>query len=357
MQLNTLFGKNESKAIKGIAIIMMFWNHLFMHPDMLVNNYWTSMLMLPNGISVEEFLSPVFHICVPIYIFIAGYGFAIKFIGMDGNIDNFLRSIKNLYKKYWLVFIFVIPILAQKKVITIKVFELIGNFAGYLSTYVGEWWFFSLYVELMVIAFLMRSILKRLNIKQLIWGSIIICCCGYALYYVFNSIAIFKMIAESTLWGQIYYILIKQPIFICGIIFFRKELFANIYAKMKGKYYLYLLTFLILCTGVYLPVPETFYDVIVVAAFILLLCVTFNRFNILLRIFVKIGNYSTYMWLTHSVLIFYLLQNQIYKFHFSLSCVAMTFLFALFVSICFNYIDAGSTKVIGKLERIIKMRN
>lgn len=96
------FNKEKSVQLKGVAIIVMFWLHLYGHDNLIQNgNYYTE---LWGG--VTQFLLTLSSICVPIFIFIAGYGYAIK----ENNPKPLFRTIWNLYKKVWLVLIVFFPL-------------------------------------------------------------------------------------------------------------------------------------------------------------------------------------------------------------------------------------------------------
>lgn len=183
------FDREKSIGVKGIAILMMFWNHLFMHPDMLKGgNYWSSVYTLRSGMPIEAFLSPVFHICVPLYIFLAGYAFSVKYVLRNGNRKTMKQQMHGLYRKYWIVFLIFIPVLAVLGIIQIAPLELCGNLIGFLSTYVGEWWFFALYVELVLLAFLFRDKLKNASVLKISVWSFVVCMFGYTCYYIIQKI-------------------------------------------------------------------------------------------------------------------------------------------------------------------------
>ena len=96
------FNKDKSVQLKGVAIIFMFWLHLYGHDNLIQDgNYYTE---LWGG--VTQFLLTLSSICVPIFIFIAGYGYAIK----ENNPKPLFQTIWNLYKKVWLVLIVFFPL-------------------------------------------------------------------------------------------------------------------------------------------------------------------------------------------------------------------------------------------------------
>ena len=138
------FNKEKSLELKGVAIIFMFWLHLYGHDNLIQNgNYYTE---LWGG--VTQFLLTLSSICVPIFIFIAGYGFAIK----QGSEKSLLKTIGGLYKKIWLVALFFFPLALFLGKLDFKITELGLNLSGFYFSYCGEWWFVSLYVLLEVYA-------------------------------------------------------------------------------------------------------------------------------------------------------------------------------------------------------------
>ena len=77
--------KQKTKAVYGVAVLMMIYHHLFCLPNRLDYNY-TPILYI-NGINIEQILAWFCKICVAMYAFITGYG---------------LIKISNKYKKNFL---------------------------------------------------------------------------------------------------------------------------------------------------------------------------------------------------------------------------------------------------------------
>ncbi|WP_222422519.1 acyltransferase family protein, partial [Yersinia rohdei] len=73
-----LFTKKETNYIKGIAIILMLMHHLFAFPDRIPHdaNIINSLPFI--GANVDNYLANFGKICVAIFLFISGYGFAFK---------------------------------------------------------------------------------------------------------------------------------------------------------------------------------------------------------------------------------------------------------------------------------------
>lgn len=126
---------------------------------------------------ITQFLLTLSSICVPIFIFIAGYGFAIK----QGSEKSLLKTIGGLYKKIWLVALFFFPLALFLGKLDFKITELGLNLSGFYFSYCGEWWFVSLYVLPEVYARVLEKtkVLNNLKLVALISGLLMIA--GYGM--------------------------------------------------------------------------------------------------------------------------------------------------------------------------------
>ena len=93
------FDKNDTLAVKGLAILFMIQHHGFLSPDrfegMTVNFSPFSQLDI---VTISNFLK----ICVGMYVFLSGYGLTIslKKYGNDGTLSG--RQYKDyLYRRLW----------------------------------------------------------------------------------------------------------------------------------------------------------------------------------------------------------------------------------------------------------------
>lgn len=90
-----IFSKENSIQVKGVAILCMIAYHLFAFPE-----------KIPHDAIHFWFGSPIteaFQICVPIYLFIGGYG--LQCIANKDNITwkEIIRRLYKLYISYWWV--------------------------------------------------------------------------------------------------------------------------------------------------------------------------------------------------------------------------------------------------------------
>lgn len=144
------FSKENSTQVKGVAILCMIAFHLFGFPERLPNDAVNSWFASP--------LTKALQICVPIYLFMAGYG--LQCVAAKGIVTwhGIIRRLSKLYISYWWI---IIPFVVLGILIgyyDFNVREFICNITGLTSSYNGEWWFFSLYVELLLLFYFISRI-------------------------------------------------------------------------------------------------------------------------------------------------------------------------------------------------------
>lgn len=162
------FSKNESLAMKGIAILMMYVHHFYFTPER-----WEgySIDFFPLTAGSTEYIALFFKICVCIFVFITGFGMTMSIKKKDTQLDvpsPYLLS----YSKRRLVsllsnFIFVFLLSVIVSFPTGRFTEVYGKSGSALlyfvidmfglaklfktPTYNGTWWYMSLAVVFIVI--------------------------------------------------------------------------------------------------------------------------------------------------------------------------------------------------------------
>lgn len=97
--------KSESLQMKGVAIMLMALLHLFNRTenvDLCINSVFLF------GVPLTSQLAKFAEICVPLYLFLSGYGLYILYL-KNSNIKP-LKRIFKLYLNFWTVFVIFIPI-------------------------------------------------------------------------------------------------------------------------------------------------------------------------------------------------------------------------------------------------------
>lgn len=127
------FDKNDTKALKGIAIIMMLFHHLAGFSERFPVGFegfvskWAK--FVDDGYLHTFALNSKF--CVSIFFFLGGYGMYKRW--SKGNF-NLLNTIMELMKKFWKVFVIFTPA-------AFIFFKRVGEGTNYLcSRYVIENW-------------------------------------------------------------------------------------------------------------------------------------------------------------------------------------------------------------------------
>lgn len=210
------FSKENSTQVKGVAILCMIAFHLFGFPERLPNDAVNSWFASP--------LTKALQICVPIYLFMAGYG--LQCVAAKGIVTwhGIIRRLSKLYISYWWI---IIPFVVLGILIgyyDFNVREFICNITGLTSSYNGEWWFFSLYVELLLLFYFISRIRLEWRGYLLLMAVILIVTRGLVNVLPLDSSIIYQR--------HLKMVLIDLNIFMLGC-FFSK---FNVFSKLKDKY-------------------------------------------------------------------------------------------------------------------------
>lgn len=337
---NVVFDKKVSKALKGCLVIIMFWSHMFNHADRLQDDVMWISLGSMGGRTIEKWLVPFFHVAVPCFFFIAGYGYYVSNLKKRRSVK---KQILGLYIKYWIVFAVFVPVCAFLGKIQITPSSLLLNLSGLSSSYCGEWWFLSTYAEIIVAFSLVDRYIKNHNIKigYVLVASVVISFIGYSLNIISSRIGIAM---DNLIVHEIYYFLIKQPLFVVGWCYARNDGIKKIdefLGKFKGntRRLIILLLGVFTLTTQYLfhQIPETYIYMIYLPVFVYVFSLIYSKIPTLIgKMIETFGKYSTYMWLSHSILLYKLVQKFIYMPKVSLLCwfnlIAVTFICSVLLS-------------------------
>lgn len=303
--------KEQSNFIKGVAILLMIFHHLFAYSDRYPNNI--EIIFINNNIYYEQILGEIGKYCVPIFLFISGYGF-----GKSSNIytrsSYFLNKILLCFIAYWLVFVIFVPLsylFSEWKFVNLEYRDFISNFFALSSSYNGEWWFFLPYIILILLTPIFHRLSK--NIISLIGISLILF--GMGRY-------------PSEMQNFLYW----QPAYILGFIVSLFSAEISSYVKNK-KIFLFFSSIFFIWTGI----DQYGWDSMpfLVIFFIYIIKTVFEVTpQILIFILSKIGEKSLFIWLTHSFYCYHFAKNFIYYPKYTI----LIFLNLLFVSYITAYI-------------------
>lgn len=158
--------KSDTRQLKGLAILMMLWLHLFSYLETVEQcSYW---LMYFNGLPLAHSLTRLASCCVPIYIFLGGYGLAATYQTAPNHLLHGGRRALALMANFWLVFVIFIPIgcMVNPALYPGDWQTLLLNVTAVGYSYNGAWWFLLPYVLLTLSAQFFMNHFHRSSCRQ-----------------------------------------------------------------------------------------------------------------------------------------------------------------------------------------------
>lgn len=142
MKYDVYITKCDTQMIKGVAVLLMVWHHLFAFPERI--NYPYTALLDFSFLHIETILAYFGRICISLFAFMSGYGMTRKATEVKRtNKENALRvAVRHgvqFYTRYWLVFMAFIPIGFLLGIYSFEPKEFVKNLFGLSSTYNAEW--------------------------------------------------------------------------------------------------------------------------------------------------------------------------------------------------------------------------
>lgn len=314
------YTREDTKAAKGVAALLMVMHHLWYFPTRLPGGALQSVVMV-FGQSLPSLVGAFGKICVSMFFFLGGYGLLLSSSSPGFNL---IAKIKKLYMAYWSYAIpFVIvgfaffahqaPYCEQTSLCdrfsVPSVQQFMETMLGKTCVYNFEWWFFRDYlIALLTYPFLRRAFAGRRAATAV--GLVVL-----ASMLVSN---VFPVLGKEEALGslmdnQLYSDLVCQsaPWVACfwmGAVCAEHDLLGWLKrsvdgAGMGGP--------LVSVVGVGLAIfvrqlwLGASFDIFLVPVFLLCVYSIFESFGTLRRVFVWLGGLSTGIWLTHTFFCYY----------------------------------------------------
>lgn len=292
------FSKGDMKILKGVAILMMMFLHLFCRKE--VNGLYVTFLTI-NEIPVIYYLALFADACVPIYCFASGYAL-FKISGEKSQNKQNFRRITKLLINYWIILIVFVSIgfiMGNSGQYPGKIEEFFLNFFVLSSSYNGAWWFLQTYIILVIISPMLFKLVIRYSSLHILLIS--------GCVYFFSFLQRFKNllnIGDETILNMFVTALIlvgtSQFPFIIGAIFAKENIYSRLYNKLfqvKNKNVICFVGILLLV--LIHSVIETMFIAPFLAIPFICLFTIMNKGKRLERLLKFFGNHSTNIWLTH----------------------------------------------------------
>ena len=310
--------KETSLELKGIAILLMLLLHLFNTQERVAA--CTTYVMFWNHKPLVYALSRVAGFCVPIYLFVSGYGHAISLLRGRLNFGHCLQRIRKLYVNFWLIFFIFIPIACwvQPTAYPRGATVFLQNMIGLDFSYNKEWWFLLPYVALALLSpFLFRAVAQKTDTGDYRIGKAPLLLTA-AVYLLVTTCG--KYLPDSLSQQPLIVLFLNTLkllfVFIAAAAFAFNQWFERLQAWPRRKSHLFLLCLLALCL-LRMSLGPSFLN-----AFFVLVCiplyVLLSRPNWLKRFLMFFGKHSTNMWLCHTFFAYYIWGEWFYGLRYPL---------------------------------------
>lgn len=213
--------KKDSMFIKGVAICLMLIHHLFAFPERVPFNY----VHIFSGVDIELIVGAFGKICVPIFLYISGYGFSKS--GLKP-MSYYYIKIQQVYLGYLFIFILFIPValvfFSDNPRYNFSPVTFILNLFTLSSSYNLEWWFLDTYFLLVLFTpFLLK-------LKQSLFAFL------FVIIFLFIGFAILRYLKLDSSYISIKDFLYWQLPFALGMLhnhFENKKNIFNIFFNFK----------------------------------------------------------------------------------------------------------------------------
>ena len=304
--------KETSTIIKGVAILMMLFYHLFGRDDL--GDLCTPLLYIGNT-PLVKYLS---NACYPVSFFmiLSGYGLTYCYKKNQLSLSIQSKRIMKLYVHYWLILLIFVTIghFIKPDVYPNDLLHVLANIVGIRCTYNGETWFLLPYTIISLLSWWIIDFVYHLNEKRKIIITLII----YSIVFLTTRYIVYHQLENTTLLTillQPFFIVQLTFYFSLGILLFR--LLENEPTALKAvkptTYFIIVIALFIIKSMIKVTIADGLY------AFIIIFCISHLQLH---RFFhnalYELGRHSMPMWMTHTFFAVYLFQDFIYGFKYPL---------------------------------------
>lgn len=370
------FTREDTSAIKGIAIIMMLLHHLAGFTNRFPVGF-DGFYSKSDWFVKEGFLTTLafnMNFCVALFLFLGGYG---MYLRVQKNSYSLTASILGLFKRYWKIFVIFVPIafiffsrsgdgvseLASRykyenirQLITI----ITSNFTMLSYSINAEWWFMRTYICALLVGAVYIRLTKKINNFS---GEILLV---FLLDMFFRSVLpalpkleVLSGLSYNFFFGRFISETSVISSFFAGIVFAKysgiirmKELMSRVPFKsvlgLSGA-------FIVIWSRCF--VVNGALDAVYAPVFTVFMSVFFDSLKPMKKFWKVIGMHSTNMWLVHSFYCYYFLEatHIVYSTRnvwIDLGILAsMSFLTSILVELFYKYLFKGAAYISSKLPK------
>lgn len=355
--LNSNFTINDTSLIKGFAIMLMVIHHIYAFPERFSPSLANIPFLLLGSNSIELFIGQLGNFCIPIFLFLSGYG-----LFKSQNKYNWLLHIRRIFIEYWVVFLLFVPVgflLYYNNLLNsgsdfskfipstdVSRYEfswgaILNNLFAYNTSFNSEWWFVFLYVELLLVFPFLRQFIRESSFFFSIGALLLIIVLSSLDHLLFNY--------DNLFLSRLSTLLLWLPSFLSGMISSKYNIFEWVELKLKSypkTIVFHVVVFVILSVLVLVSLHfrlarySLFY---LVASFLMPLYIYIVLVVIkglkLNRVFSFLGKHSLNIWLIHTFICYYYFQSIIIFFQYYFLAFFVTLLLSLLSSVLISPIQ------------------
>lgn len=338
----TFISKEHSQALKGCALFMMVFLHLF---NQTSNLQTTFSLCEIDGVPLVNFLSRGMN-PVGFYMFLSGYGLYCVYKSNKLTGGGNLARLAKLMIIYWLSLIVFVTIgsFIKPNVYPGNILDFVQNATAFRTTYNGEAWFLFPYILMSLTCRLLFKILNRFKCIYTIGicvflylGSCFLISRYYASYFHYNY----------AIYHVVLYLSLLLP-FISGAIFCKyadkdhNRSFARCLSNIPQWALVVALLMLYISRCV---ISSAAYSPFYVCLFVIIF-LRIRLWSWIERCMMFLGKFSTSVWLIHTWFCYYLFHDFIYGFHYPILILAVEFAVSIMSGYVIQRIAAMSYRML-----------
>ena len=312
--------REDTKWVKGIAIILMLMHHLWAFPERIAGGELKYLFTFFGESSIAYF-GAFGKICVSLFFFIGGYGTYLSYAGKEFDI---VGKLKKLYISYWKVFVVFIPLAfllcsnqpaycadseIWSRYSSFSWQECLANFSGVNISYNREWWFLPSYVVALGSFPIIRAVIEKRALRSNLFIIVIASILVTDFFPSVGNLEAIGSLNSNVLYSR--FICQAAPFvssFWMGMVSAKDRVLERLFRSFQDNHLLGLGSIIaILFGGVIIrqSVIGESADFIYIPILIVVSKMLLERLNILKIVLEKIGRQSTNMWLIHSFFCYY----------------------------------------------------
>lgn len=296
------FDVEISQGIKGVALIIMVFHHLFGNLDWIVKtNSFVSIPMLDY--CLEYYLAVPGKICISIYAFLSGYGLYASYSSRKQKVGNVVKRVLTVMLNWWLIVLLCFFPLALVCGQRVDVKLLLGN----LCLLNNSWCPFADYLLFYITAIITYPVIYRLLHR---WNKPLLFFIGTPLAGLVIRKAIDVIIPEGIIHQLLYFYFLYIAYIVAGSCVCQSGIFQRIHNYLTGKKWnktwVKLLLLLCIVPVRWLLKNKLFFDSFLATMAVCLLVEVFQgrQDTKLYKQLYFLGKHSTNIWFLHAIFFF-----------------------------------------------------